>query len=445
MRSPDALDVILVVIFLLGVYLGIEIRLTQSVPIPTALSGAAGVVLVAKHMQNFRENHVRWLLAVLLLYLGSILCATNYAFLGKRFTGLLQLSYSFVIGYAFYVTVLQFERRQLARIFLCFTILILLGCALENYVPAFRNLSDAVRGKIFSFGVYDADLRDVILYGRVRPKLFTSEPSAVTFGFSLFAFCWYVASASRAKLLFYGAMFAAGFALMRGPTLVLGLVLVAPYELLLGSRRGTGTRPSYDAFRILSTVVLTAAIAIVGVRVGGSLYAERIADIRSGLDPSFFSRVIAPPLVAADTIETYPIAGTGLTGEKFIDGRVRQIYSQASSLESDWNFDSAAHALTNYFWSHWIYLGLIWGIVMLITLSVFLSVLGSTSIAFCWIVWATFGQASGAYVSPKTWAVYFLACALTVIHERERAVRLAKVHLEPAFWHGPGPSIFGSR
>jgi hypothetical protein len=42
---------------------------------------------------------------------------------------------------------------------------------------------------------------------------------------------------------------------------------------------------------------------------------------------------------------------------------------------------------------------------------------------FCWAVWVIFGQSSGAYVSPKTWTVFLLACAIAILHERRVAVR----------------------
>src|SRR5690606_27658647 len=141
---------------------------------------------------------------------------------------LVQLAYSLIIGYGLYVTMLLFDRAAVARIFGWFCVVIIAGCALETFVEPFRAFSDSIRGIIFASGVYIADQRDVMLYGQIRPTLFTSEPSAVTFGFTLFAFCWYVLSESRWKVIGYGLMFAAAFLLMRGPTLILGLTLLVP-------------------------------------------------------------------------------------------------------------------------------------------------------------------------------------------------------------------------
>ena len=79
----------------------------------------------------------------------------------------------------------------------------------------------------------------------------------------------------------------------------------------------------------------------------------------------------------------------------------------------------ATELLINYFWLHWIYLGLRLGrdhhggdhragCVML----------GVPSAAFCWAAWAILGQASGAYVGPTCWAVLFLSGAAAVLHQR---------------------------
>ena len=74
--------------------------------------------------------------------------------------------------------------------------------------------------------------------------------------------------------------------------------------------------------------------------------------------------------------------------------------------------------MINYFWEHWIYLGLVWGLIVMAGVTVWLRLLGVPSPAFCWMVWAILGQASGAYVGPACWAVLFLAGAAAALHQR---------------------------
>ncbi len=415
----------MLLLYVIGIYLGVDVHLSAGTPIPTVLSGLAGGVMLLKHMDRLRVDQVVPLLFVILLFLGSILAASvhDLDYLGKRTTGLLQLSYSLIIGYGLYLTILLFERRRVARLFGWFCVAIVVGCLMENHIEPFRQLSDTVRGMIFNFGVYDADRRDLLLYGQIRPKLFTSEPSAVTFAFTLFAFCWYVLSEWRWKAAGYGLLFAAAFVTMRGPTLLLGLVLVGPYELFLAPRRPLPAGSRYDLTRGLAAALLALALAVVAAIVGLNLYAERIADIQAGTDPSFFSRVTAPYLVADQVMRHHPIAGIGLTAENSILEQVRQIYMQSGDLVSNYTFDDARHALTNFFWMHWIYLGAVWGVILLVGLSGYLKALGAPSLLFCWSVWAVLGQASGAYVSPKTWTVLYLACAIAILHQRAAAAR----------------------
>jgi hypothetical protein len=117
-------------------------------------------------------------------------------------------------------------------------------------------------------------------------------------------------------------------------------------------------------------------------------------------------------MVAFEVLKTYPWAGAGLTGEPFLGDLVATTFMKSSMYSAAWGFSKAAEVLTNYFWLHWIYLGLVWGIATLAALSLWLRVIGAPSVLFCWGVWVIFGQASGAYVGPKTWVVLLMAAGL---------------------------------
>src|SRR4029077_16413979 len=112
-------------------------------------------------------------------------------------------------------------------------------------------------------------------------------------------------------------------------------------------------------------------------------------------------------------------AGGGLTGDPFLEKEITNVYLRSSFYSAAWQVVSPATELVvNYFWLHWIYLGLVWGLIVMAALTVWLRVLGVPSPAFCWMVWAILGQASGAYVGPTCWAVLFLAGAAAVLHQR---------------------------
>ena len=416
-RAPtglDWLDCALICLFLLGLYTNYTIQISAKVPFPSLPSGIAGMLLLWRRRDLIRPAHLAGLVGVLALYLISILCATNIEFLPRRTNGLIQLAYSITIGYALFLTVTQGTRQQIARLFLGFSLVILIGCLLEAYA-GLRPVSDAVRNVLYSKGIYENDLRDVLFYGRVRPKFFASEPASVTFCYTLFTFIWMVVSPWRWKLPIYVGLIALGLFAMPGPTLLLMLLLMLPYMLFLASRR----RGRLDPARFM--VVACVALLFLGafVVLAQSLFPVRLEEITSGNDPSFFYRVRGPALAGLQTMAHYPFAGAGLTGEPFIENDVTNFYVRSAGYSAGWQAVSpATELLINYFWLHWIYLGVVWGLIIIAALTVWLRVLGVPSPAFCWMAWAILGQASGAYVGPTCWAVLFLAGAAAVLHQR---------------------------
>jgi hypothetical protein len=415
-KRIDWVDLVLIGIFLVGLYTSFTIMVSAKVPLPSAPSGVAGLILLWRRRDLITSRALVGFCAILTLLLLSILCATDIAFLSRRTNGLVQLTYSLTIGYALFLTVTQASRRQIAGLFLGFALVILVGCLLETHA-GLRPLSDAVRKVLYSKGVYENDLRDLFFYNRVRPKFFASEPASVTFCYTLFSFIWLVTSTWRWKLPAYLALVAVGLFAMPGPTMLLMLLLILPYLLFLDSRRGG----RLDVGRFL--IVAFAAVVFLGLFVGlaQTLFRERLDAITSGNDPSFFYRVQGPALAGLDIMARYPIAGAGLTGEPFVEREVTNLYLRSPYYSAGWRIVSpATELLINYFWLHWVYFGFFWGVVMISVITGWLRVLRVPSPAFCWVSWAILGQASGAYVGPTCWAVLFLAAAGCVLHQRSR-------------------------
>ncbi|MBN9088387.1 MAG: hypothetical protein J0J01_15890 [Reyranella sp.] len=422
----DAIDCALVILFLLGLYLGLALQVTEKVPLTCAPSGFAGLWMLWRRRDDIRQSHLAGLMLVLLVYIGSIMSAQAINYLGKRTTGLLQLTYSLMIAYGMFLTLVRADRRQVAAILLSFCLAIITGCMLETWA-GLRPVSDFVRAKLYNTDyVYDADIRDEILYGKVRPKLFTSEPSAVTFAYTHYCAVWLAVSPWRYKYLVYAGLLGLAIIVLPGPTLMLMLLLAVPYCLFLagGARR---TSPS----RMVGALVISAVIVIVAYAGGKMLFAERLNELQAGKDASFFYRFTGPMLVAFDMFRHHPWAGSGLTGEPFIADRVLEVFMNSASFSSAWRIPKVADVLTNFFWLHWIYLGAVWGVIVIVTLSLWLRMLGAASILYCWAIWSVLGQASGSYVGPKTWAVLLIGAAtgILVIRPSERA---APVETAPA-------------
>lgn len=414
-------DMTLICVFLIGLYTHYTILITATVPFPSLPAGIAGLILLWRRRRQITEKALIGFILILFLLVVSILVAPNPSFLPRRLNGLIQLTYSITIGYALFLTVVQARREQITGLFLGISIFILIGCLLEDYT-GLRAISDHVRQQIYSQGVYDADLRDMLLYNKIRPKFFASEPASVTFCYSLFTFVWFVASRWRLKLVLYVAMVAVGIFAMPGPTLMLMLVMVLPYMMFLASRRNG----RLDFGRLLKVMVVAFVFLVAAVIVGQSIFSARLKEIANGNDASFFYRVQGPALAGIGIIKEFPITGAGLTGEPFVEQRVINIYVQSPAYSTAWRAVSPATELVvNYFWLHWIYFGLFFGVAVILAVSGWFYALGVPSVAFCWMVWAILGQAAGAYVGPTCWAVLFLMGAAAILHQRSEAEKAA--------------------
>jgi hypothetical protein len=409
-----AFDLFLIVVFLLGIYTNYTILLAKNVPFPSVPAGVAGLILLWRRRGQIPQVAAKGFAIVMALYVVSILIAPEVKWLPRRLNGLIQLTYSIIISFALFLTVTQGSRKQIAILFLSCALFVAIGCLLETY-GGLRPVSDAVRRVLYNRGLYDGDLRDILYYDQVRPKFFASEPASVTFCYTLLTFLWFVISRWRWKLPFYLSLFGLGILAMPGPTLLLMLALVVPYILFLASRRGG----RLNLARLLPLAVLATISVGVFLVVASVAFPNRGKNARSGDDPSTFYRVRGPAMAGVDIMTAYPFAGAGLTGEPFIERRVTNLYIRSPYYSARWAVVTpATELLINYFWLHWIYLGIVMGAFVTAALTAWLLSLGVPSPAFCWIVWAILGQASGAYVGPTCWAVLFLAGAAAIMNQR---------------------------
>jgi hypothetical protein len=407
----------LVLIFLIGLYTHYTPQFSATIPFPSAPAGIAGIIMLWCQRRRITLTALAAVLGVTLLYLLSVVSASDLSFLGRRFNGFIQFVYSLLIGYGLFLTLTQASRPQIIKIFLGFSLVILAGCLLEDY-GGLRPISDAVRAQIYSRGIYDADLRDELLYGRIRPKFFASEPASVTFIYSLFCFVWLVVSRWRWKIFAYFALIAIGTFAMPGPTLLLMVLLLLPYAMFIAGR-SAGPSNGRDLTHYLKVAVF--ALVLLGgfTTLASAVFPERMKTITAGTDASFFYRVRGPAIATRYVFEHYPIAGAGLTGEPFIADGVVDQYVRSPAYSAAWPIVSPASELViNFFFLHWIYLGLVWGLITMAAVTGWLRVIGIPSAAFCWLVWAILGQASGAYVGPLAWSVLYLAGAAAAAQQR---------------------------
>jgi len=127
----------------------VALQITSKVPLTCAPSGFAGLWMLWRRRDQIRQSHLAGLLLVLLVYVGSILSADDVNWLGKRSTGLLQLTYSVVIAYGMFLTLIHADRAQISVILLSFCLAVIVGCAIEQW-GGLRQFSDLVRTKLYN-------------------------------------------------------------------------------------------------------------------------------------------------------------------------------------------------------------------------------------------------------------------------------------------------------
>ena len=78
---------------------------SAKVPLPSAPSGIAVLILLWRRRDLITARAFACFIIIVLLFLISILCATDIRFLQRRTNGLIQLTYSLIIDYALFLTV----------------------------------------------------------------------------------------------------------------------------------------------------------------------------------------------------------------------------------------------------------------------------------------------------------------------------------------------------
>lgn len=413
----------LVVVYLVGLYTYIPLGFLPGPPVPAFLAGTAGFLLLLLNLRGLRVRDAWPLAAYLGLALWGIAVAPEAArYLGERSKSWIYLVYSVAGSLGLFLELARWSRDRLARLFLTATLLILAGAALESYTPL-GAVSDAVRRAVFEEGVYAADRRDVLLFGRVRPKLFTSEPSHVAKFFLLSSSVWLGLTRARRRYLTYALLAAAGLFLIRSPIVILTAGAAAVTKVWLdmpGLSRSLLTGPLR---RRLGLLAMAAALALLVAGAAATILSTRIAQIASGADESFLLRIAAPALLATETAVSYPFFGVGLGGN---DAMVHEMQTAFTRLGVDTSrFEEVAEKLFNVFWMHWIYFGALGGVVAVWLVGLFARKVGARHYLFVASMALLFSQTMGAYNGIRYWSYLMLIFVVS-------RVRLAELRTVPA-------------
>jgi len=81
-------DLLLICLFLAGLYTNYTIMLSAKVPLPSAPAGFAGMILLVRRRNDITPRALIGFCAIFTLYLGSMLCAPDISWLSRRTNGL---------------------------------------------------------------------------------------------------------------------------------------------------------------------------------------------------------------------------------------------------------------------------------------------------------------------------------------------------------------------
>jgi len=401
------LGMLLVIVYLIGVYTHIHLLWHGAVIVPVAIGGLAGVFLLTKNFNRISGGHVLALAAVMTVGWLSVIFRGYDEFFYERVKGAVQFSYSLVFAYAFFLEVAHWEQKRAEKLFQWISVCIIGGCILENYT-ALKILSDSFRVAVFDHSIiYTASGRDIAFFGMERPKLFTTEPSHVT-KFLLFTFTMWLGLGVRTPQLIAKVLALALLAIIvtGSPSLVLIFPITAIVIVFLDNGGILSFFRSLTGDRLVAYVILFGVLLAAMAIAATTVLANRFDSILSG-EGSAIMRLLAPPFIAFDVIAEYPLWGAGIAGKEMVEGTIYHRIVDTFGVSYIATIADASNRVANAFWLHWIYFGVFGGVLMIFAILQMMKTLGVRHYFFCFLLIALFTQIMGGYVGLRVWTLAF--------------------------------------
>lgn len=386
---------------------------------PMLLAGALLVLLQANRLLA-RVGLVMLALAAFLLIQPFMAFAPASGSLDNLMTGM-QLVASVVSAAAVIYSASTLPAESLRKLFLAAWLLLMILAASETFglQALFRSVQEALYAS-GNRGVYSGDVRDVALYGKVRPAAFASEPSFLADSWMSMAVLTFLLDRRRGCVGSWGRlslMVAIGFAL--APSVKLAFYLGGLFLWTLWPR----TRRRKVLLLAGIPVVVTMAAAVAGDTSSGLL--SKFGSSETG---SYFARITVAPYIAEQALADYPFLGYGVGNVEGLTPLISSVWQDTGGFELfPWYRGLAGEdLLSNGFWWQWLYLGLIGGIAFTVLFLLLLYNLGVESpmrvVTCTWVVW----YSGYAFIDSASWFIVAVF-AIPALAESRRELILRKV------------------
>lgn len=402
----------------LAAYLFIPLVAGGRLLVPSVPTVAMMPILFLLVRKDLTTTDVLFLPKVVFVLLLSIALSPGHVYLTEKLLSLVQGSLAIAVTVMTVRLMLQLRLDVLERTLLTLWCLLLVGSVLE-VAGLTRSASDAFRAWAFggTYTLYDGDLRDVSFVGWIRPKVFATEPSAVSKMFIVAINAWLLVRITPTKAAVVAAGTAAMFVIMGSPMFVVSAALTVA---ILIWDRATSTRVK------VATIVATLLVSTVFVLSFGETAfstlenrVDRIGTTRSDGEMEIRSenmRAVIPWLALAHTWSRWPIFGVGFGGKEVV-GEARDTGS------GNYRHSMGANAAAEV----WTYLGLLGGVWFLWLLLKEASHTGAQRLGLLLVMIFLFSQLMGSLDSFRYWGhVAVLWGALSVADSKSSPRKLPR-------------------
>lgn len=412
----SALRGILVAACVLGIYTNVSISVGGGSRWYGVIAGVSGLALGARHFQRYPR-----LVASIIGFLGIL--ATIIAFgpnpatqwVAKAKLGA-QMLLSLVAALGLGLELISWPTELLRRGSLILAIGVGMLAILEVYA-GLDVVSNLFREAVFGgeeLFVYSSDSRDVQMHGGIRPKVFTQEPSHPARFCAVMLSMWFLLSKSRFKILIFTCVLSIMAFIMRSPTLILGVAVIAIAAL---GKAGVDAALPRRVLILITLLIVTCTVTI-WTRL---LPFERARAFSTGADTSNILRFVAPPQITYNVLMSRPLFGFGFGASEDASRVLLDVLSTYPNINLDL-LEKRNGGWNNGFFQMVCFIGLLGSFLVLLWLKYFVAFIYPDDFATVLCIFFVVMNSDGGFAMVRPWMYIFL---LLVSFQHRRFQELA--------------------